>query len=87
MTASIYLIMFCRVLCLKTYRLLGIRNYTLPAVGYRCAIGFSHGVNSRVMALRNTVMRSVQTCEGRSKWRLGKIAHGGLCDLYCAKYY
>jgi hypothetical protein len=38
MTAAIYFRMFCLVLCLKTYRLLGIRNCTLLPVGYRCAI-------------------------------------------------
>jgi len=36
--SAIYFRMFCLVLCLKTYRLLGIRNCTLPRVGYRCAI-------------------------------------------------
>lgn len=50
-------------------------------------LGLSHGGNSRVRVLRNTVMKSVRTCEGRSKWRLEKIAHWRLCDLYCAKYY
>lgn len=56
-------------------------------LGTDVQFGLSHGGNGRVRALRNTVMISVRTCEGRSKWRLEKIAHGGLCDLYSAKYY
>jgi hypothetical protein len=86
MTAAVYFRMSCPVLCFKTYRLLNIRKCTLAPVG-NLQHGLSHGGNSGVRVLRNTVMRSVPTCEGRSKWRLEKIAHWRLCDLYCAKYY